>query len=155
MMWWPMLNPLPEYQTLSDIKKLGYMFANGILLTPACALIILRQPVIYNVYGSGCLDESDGTMCTSGHFIRFKYNGTRILHWMPVVQDQQTGGIIMKIVQEIVYGTIIGYVFFRWARREREKDKSSCNNCRRIYRLSKKCMGFHALFLLVLATLKD
>ena len=69
------------------------------------------------------MDESDGTMCTSGHFIRFKYNGTRILHWMPVVQDQQTGGIIMKIVQEIVYGTIIGYVFFRWARREREKDK--------------------------------
>ncbi len=43
---------------------------------------------------------------------------------MPVVQDQQTGGIIMKIVQEIVYGTIIGYVFFRWARREREKDKA-------------------------------
>ena len=43
MMWWPMLNPLPEYQTLSDIKKLGYMFANGILLTPACALIILRR----------------------------------------------------------------------------------------------------------------
>ena len=77
-MWWPMLNPLPEYQTLSDIKKLGYMFANGILLTPACALIILRQPVICNVYGSGRLDESDGTMCTSGHFIRFKYNGIRI-----------------------------------------------------------------------------
>jgi putative membrane protein len=49
--------------------------------------------------------------------------GPEFLHWMPVVQDQQTGGIIMKIVQEIVYGTIIGYVFFKWARREREKDK--------------------------------
>ena len=49
--------------------------------------------------------------------------GPEFLHWMPVVQDRQTGGIIMKIVQEIVYGTIIGYVFFRWARREREKDK--------------------------------
>lgn len=63
--------------------------------------------------------------------------GPEFLHWMPVVQDQQTGGIIMKIVQEIVYGTIIGYVFFRWARREREKIKSSYNNCRRIYRRSK------------------
>ena len=65
---------------------------------------------------------------------------------MPVVQDQQTGGIIMKIVQEIVYGTIIGYVFFRWARREREKDKEQLQQLPPIYRLSKKCMGFHALF---------
>ena len=72
--------------------------------------------------------------------------GPEFLHWMPVVQDRQTGGIIMKIVEEIVYGTIIGYVFFRWARREREKIKSSYNNCRRIYRRSKKCMGFHTLF---------
>ncbi|GAA3323003.1 hypothetical protein GCM10020331_045130 [Ectobacillus funiculus] len=31
---------------------------------------------------------------------------------MPVVEDQQTGGVIMKIIQEIVYGTVIGYVFF-------------------------------------------
>ena len=69
MMWWPMLNPLPEYQTLSDIKKLGYMFANGILLTPACALIIFDGTVVCNVYGSSCLDEGDGIMCTSGNFI--------------------------------------------------------------------------------------
>jgi putative membrane protein len=40
------------------------------------------------------------------------------------VEDQQTGGVIMKIIQEIVYGTVIGYVFFRWARREREKEKN-------------------------------
>ena len=50
MMWWPMLNPLPEYQTLSDIKKLGYMFANGILLTPACALIIFTTAPLFATY---------------------------------------------------------------------------------------------------------
>lgn len=26
--------------------------------------------------------------------------GPEFLHWMPVVQDQQTGGIVMKIVQK-------------------------------------------------------
>ncbi len=50
MMWWPMLNPLPEYQTLSDIKKLGYMFVIGILLTPACALIIFATAPLFATY---------------------------------------------------------------------------------------------------------
>ena len=62
----------------------------------------------------------------------------------------------MKIVQEIVYGTIIGYVFFRWARREREKDKEQLQQLPPYLQTKvKKCMGFHALFFLVLATLKD
>jgi putative membrane protein len=29
----------------------------------------------------------------------------------------------MKIIQEIVYGTILAYVFFQWARRERQNDE--------------------------------
>ena len=69
------------------------------------------------------MDEGNGTLCTGGYFIRFKYNWTRIFTLDAGSTDQQTGGIIMKIVQEIVYGTIIGYVFFKWARREREKDR--------------------------------
>jgi putative membrane protein len=28
----------------------------------------------------------------------------------------------MKVVQEIVYGTMIGYIFLKWARKERFKD---------------------------------
>ncbi|PEN35952.1 cytochrome c oxidase assembly factor CtaG [Bacillus toyonensis] len=124
MMWWPMLNPLPEYQTLSDIKKLGYMFANGILLTPACALIIFATAPLFATYTDSAAWMKAMELCVpAGTLSELNITGPEFLHWMPVVQDQQTGGIIMKIVQEIVYGTIIGYVFFKWARREREKDK--------------------------------
>lgn len=28
----------------------------------------------------------------------------------------------MKVVQEIVYGTMIGYIFFKWAKKESLKD---------------------------------
>ncbi|MDH2874837.1 cytochrome c oxidase assembly factor CtaG [Bacillus cytotoxicus] len=124
MMWWPMLNPLPEQQSLSDIKKLGYMFANGILLTPACALIIFASEPLFATYTDSSAWMKAMELCVpAGTLSDLNITGPEFLHWLPVVQDQQTGGIIMKIVQEIVYGTMIGYVFFKWARKEREKDK--------------------------------
>ncbi len=50
-MWWPLINPLPEYQTLSGIKKVGYIFADGILLTPACALnYFCKFPIVCNLF---------------------------------------------------------------------------------------------------------
>jgi putative membrane protein len=42
-------------------------------------------------------------------------------HLSPL-DDQQLGGVIMKIIQEIVYGATLAYIFFRWYRRERKED---------------------------------
>lgn len=124
MMWWPMLNPLPEYQSLSEIKKIGYMFANGVLLTPACALIIFASAPLFATYTDPSAWMNAMELCVPGEMLTdLNITGPDFLHWIPVLQDQQTGGIIMKIVQEIVYGTIIGYVFFNWARKERKKDE--------------------------------
>jgi putative membrane protein len=41
---------------------------------------------------------------------------------LPLVEDQQLGGIMMKIIQEFVYGTLLGIIFFKWARQERARD---------------------------------
>ena len=49
-MWWPLLNELPETQILSGLKKVGYIFADGMLLTPACALIIFANSPMYATY---------------------------------------------------------------------------------------------------------
>lgn len=123
MLWWPMLNPLPQYQTLSEIKKIGYMFANGVLLTPACALIIFASAPLFTTYTDPSAWMRAMELCVSaGTLADLNITGPDFLHWMSVLHDQQTGGIIMKVVQEIVYGLIIGYVFFNWARKEREKD---------------------------------
>jgi putative membrane protein len=43
--------------------------------------------------------------------------------FIPPLQDQQTGGVIMKITQEIVYITAIALVFSRWFRVQRAQDE--------------------------------
>src|SRR5690606_32699431 len=50
MMWWQIVSPLPEWPRLADVRKMGYIFANGVLLTPACALIIFAPAPIYSIY---------------------------------------------------------------------------------------------------------
>lgn len=125
MMWWPVLNPLPYNQTLSEIKKIGYIFANGMLLTPACALIIFASKPLFMTYTDPQAWMQAMQLCVPADTLSSLHlTGPDFLHWMPVLEDQQAGGIFMKIIQEIVYGTMIGYVFFKWAREEREKDKA-------------------------------
>jgi len=45
-----------------------------------------------------------------------------VFEWLPSVDDQQLGGVIMKIVQEIVYGIALAHAFFTWYRLERKGD---------------------------------
>ncbi|MCA0989081.1 cytochrome c oxidase assembly factor CtaG [Guptibacillus algicola] len=120
-MWWPLVCPVPEYDTLSGVKKLGYIFADGVLLTPACALIIFATTPLYTTYTDPTVWATAMGYCVPGGtvvppelFSQFKPLG--------IMEDQQLGGIIMKIIQEISYGSALGYIFFQWARREREKD---------------------------------
>ncbi|ENQ3104573.1 putative membrane protein [Bacillus sp. 491mf] len=123
MLWWPMFNPLSQYQTLSEIKKIGYMFANGMLLTPACALIIFANEPLFVTYTDPSAWMKAMELCVpAGTLSNLNITGPDFLHWLPVLEDQKTGGIIMKVIQEVVYGTVIGYVFFSWARKERKKD---------------------------------
>lgn len=100
-MWVPLIPIVKELDCLSDIQKIGYIFAAGVLLTPACALIIFSDAPFYSVYNSA----------------------PQLFKSLPPLDDQQTGGIIMKVIQELVYGTMIGYIFFKWARKERLKDE--------------------------------
>lgn len=50
IMWWPIVVPVPEWVILSDVKKMGYIFLNGMLITPACALIIFASEPLYATY---------------------------------------------------------------------------------------------------------
>lgn len=99
-LWFPVFCPLPEYNRMSELKKMGYIFVNGILLTPACALIIFAGSPLYQAYA----DVPEQYL------------------FMSVLNDQQLGGVIMKIVQEIVYAVALAYTFFGWYRRERKME---------------------------------
>ncbi|MBF0706803.1 cytochrome c oxidase assembly protein (plasmid) [Alkalihalobacillus hwajinpoensis] len=100
--WWPLVSPLPELNEVSHIKKLGYIFAAGVLLTPACALIIFSKELLYETYR----------------------NAPTIFRIFQPLDDQQAAGIIMKIIQEIVYGIALCVIFMSWSKKEKRQDDS-------------------------------
>lgn len=100
LMWIHVLAPEGLINRMSYMMKIGYMFANGVLITPACALIIFSGSVIYpSIYEAPTLSI------------------------LPTpLDDQQLGGIIMKIVQEVAYSIVIGSVFYKWVQSQPKKD---------------------------------
>lgn len=101
LMWLPIFPISDELDKLSPLQKLGYIFGAGVLLTPACALIIFADEPLYVVYT----------------------NAPQLWTYLGPIDDQQTGGIIMKVIQELIYGTVIGYIFFKWAKKEQVHDE--------------------------------
>lgn len=101
MMWWPMTCPLPERDQLSPLQKMAYIFADGVLLTPACAMIAFSQILLFDTY----------------------QGAPQVFAFLNHLHDQSAGGVLMKIVQEIAYGTVLGRTFFRWVREQREQDR--------------------------------
>ncbi|RFU71141.1 cytochrome c oxidase assembly factor CtaG [Peribacillus saganii] len=124
-MWWPLVNQLPEQETLSGVKKVGYIFGNGILLTPACALIIFADAPMYSTFSDPNAWAQAMELCVpSSALSSLNLSGPEMFNGLPLLEDQQLGGILMKVIQEIVYGTVLGYIFFAWFRKENaEADK--------------------------------
>jgi putative membrane protein len=95
MMWWPIVDPLPELSRLSAPAKMFYLFLQSILPTvPASFLTFAHRP-IYTFYES-----------------------VPRLWGMSVVTDQMVAGLIMKIVGGLLLWGIIAVMFFRWNARE-------------------------------------
>ncbi|APH05381.1 cytochrome c oxidase assembly factor CtaG [Bacillus weihaiensis] len=124
LMWWPLLNTLPDWKSLTGIKKVGYIFADGVLLTPACALIIFATDPLYLTYSEPQAWINALQLCVPADMLSgLNLTGPEMFNILPTVEDQQLGGVLMKIIQEIVYGTILAYIFFQWAGNERKKDE--------------------------------
>ncbi|MCQ6559329.1 cytochrome c oxidase assembly factor CtaG [Paenibacillus mendelii] len=125
MMWWQIVVPVPEWSRLADVKKMAYIFANGLLLTPACALIIFAGAPLYATYSDPQIWAQAMGYCVSGDpsALLASFNGPSFFSLMKPVEDQQTGGIVMKLVQEVMYGGILLYVFKAWYKREHADDE--------------------------------
>ncbi|OIK15162.1 cytochrome c oxidase assembly factor CtaG [Bacillus sp. MUM 13] len=123
-MWFPLLNTLPERESLSGLKKVGYIFGSAILLTPACALIIFADHPIYHTFSNPQAWSSAMALCVpSSALSGVQLSGPELFNGLPLLEDQQLGGVLMKIIQEIVYGILLGYIFFSWYRQENGESK--------------------------------
>lgn len=125
MAFYPMFNKVePEEEHMGGLFKLLYIFGIGAFVTPACALIIFSSTPIYATFTegeawlsamelcvpSGILDSISGAGMISGP--EYFTNSTPL-------NDQQTGGIIMKVLQEVFFGVMLAHIFFKWFNEER------------------------------------
>lgn len=124
MMWWQIVCPVKEWTQLTDVKRMAYVFANGMLLTPSCALIIFASSPLFATYSDPELWATAMGYCIPGDtsYLLENFSGPEFFNLMDVLEDQQLGGIVMKIVQELMYGIILVYIFKQWFKREHAAD---------------------------------
>lgn len=123
-LWWPIINTMKDHPKIHGLKKIGYVVLSAILITPACSLIIFVDVPVYETYVSGEAWLKAMELCvpagTLAGLAGLGISGPELFTNMPTIQDQQLGGILMKIAQEAIYIIVIGRIFFSWAREERE-----------------------------------
>ncbi|GEN82144.1 cytochrome c oxidase assembly factor CtaG [Sporosarcina luteola] len=118
-LWWPVVNTMEDHPHLHGLKKIGYVILSAILLTPACALIIFVDVPVYETYSSGEAWLKAMALCVpAGTLSGLSISGPELFTNMPTIQDQQLGGIVMKVIQELIYVVVIGKIFIAWYRDE-------------------------------------
>jgi putative membrane protein len=96
MMWWPVINPVPELQRIPDGPlQMMYLFAFAVPSTIVAAFITLSDVVFYPWYAVA----------------------PRISGLGPL-EDQRLGGLIMWIPGMLIFWVGITAIFFSWTRDE-------------------------------------
>lgn len=99
LMWFPVLNRLPEFPSIGDPGRMVYLFLQSVIPTVPASFLTFGDSALY----------------------RFSEKLPRI--WgLDSIEDQQLAGGIMKVLGGGLLWVIIAVMFFRWyARTEREK----------------------------------
>lgn len=122
-MWLPLIQPLSQQGMLSGVKKVAYIFGSGMLLTPACALIIFANEPMYSTFTNPDSWAHALRLCVpTSTLSSLNLSGPEMFSGLPALEDQQLGGVLMKITQEIVLGYVLGVVFFAWFKQENAID---------------------------------
>ncbi|WP_099157965.1 cytochrome c oxidase assembly factor CtaG [Virgibacillus ndiopensis] len=121
IVWFPILTPIKEQDTIPPLLKIAYIFANGVLITPACVLIIFSDVPLYAAYSQDGAWLQALSLCVPNDVLQglaVTISGPEMFSPMGTMEDQQLGGIIMKLMQEITYGVILAKIFFSWFTKE-------------------------------------
>ena len=123
-MYWPLLNKVEGQHKMKNILKLAYIAANAVLITPACALIIFANAPMYETYTNPEMWMQAMALCVPASTLSgLTLTGPELFSNMSPVSDQQVGGVLMKIIQEIIFGTILYRVFMDWWKNERKNSE--------------------------------
>lgn len=128
-MYWPLLNQVDGQHKMKNISKLAYIAGNAVLITPACALIIFANEPMYATYYDSSSWLKAMELCVPIDTLSsLNLSGPELFSNMSPVSDQQVGGVLMKIIQEIIFGIILFKVFNNWWKKERNNEKEITEN---------------------------
>lgn len=121
-MWWPVFCPIQKWDRLTYMQKVFYIYANGALLTPACALLAFSRSPVYETYSNPEVWAQALSLCIAGD-TPIPKNLFQTFSPLSPLLDQQAGGVIMKVIQEIVYGFAVIYTVILWVKEKKENKK--------------------------------
>lgn len=131
IMFYPIFNKVePQENHMGGLFKLLYIFGIGVLLTPACALIIFAQSPMYATFTEGEAWLSAMELCVPAGVLegltgQGMISGPEYFTNASPLHDQQAGGIIMKVLQEVFFGFMLGFIFYKWYREERADEEET------------------------------
>ncbi len=99
LMWMPVASPLPEIPRIKPPTQMLYLFLQTIVPTVPASFLTFNDHPLYKIYAT---------------FPR--------LWGIDALTDQQTAGLIMKIVGGLYLWMIIGIIFFRWYASEERRE---------------------------------
>ncbi|MFC7685537.1 cytochrome c oxidase assembly factor CtaG [Ureibacillus sp. GCM10028918] len=140
---WPLVANIPGRKQMKPLYKIAYIIANAVLITPACALIIFNPNPMYSTYTDGeawlkAMELCVPTATLSG----LSLSGPELFNNMKPLEDQQLGGVLMKIIQEIIFGIVLATVFRKWWIQEKKDDKAITENALRDFQAKKQSQQF-------------
>ena len=98
LMWMPVASPLPEIRRIKPPAQMLYLFLQTIVPTVPASFLTFNDRPLYGVYAE---------------FPR--------LWGISALTDQQTAGLIMKIMGGLFLWGVIAVIFFRWYENEERK----------------------------------
>lgn len=124
LMWWSLVDPLPKEGETHSLKKMGFIFLNMVLLTPACGLIIFAGEPLYATYSDPSIWARAMGYCIPGDSAGLleRFGGPEFFGYLEPLVDQQVGGILMKFFQEIIFASMLAYVFLQWYKQENREE---------------------------------
>ncbi|MCZ8539411.1 MULTISPECIES: cytochrome c oxidase assembly factor CtaG [Psychrobacillus] len=120
-MWWSIIEIKGITGRLHGLKKIGFIIGSAVLITPACALIIFTGTPLYDTYTNSESWLKAMELCVPASTLAgLSLSGPELFSNMTPIADQQLGGILMKIVQEIIYAVFLMSIFFKWYKNEQD-----------------------------------
>jgi putative membrane protein len=99
LMWWPVVDPLPEMPGLSYPGRMLYLFLQSIVPTVPASFLTFGSSPLYHFYAEA----------------------PRI--WpLSVLTDQRIAGLVMKLVGGAILWLVIAVTFFKWFAQEHRSE---------------------------------